>query len=1070
MDWIATRRLGLGIACLVLLAGEAGAAAPPPDNKAPSPTQHAAPNPDQSPSRNPSLSPAQNAAQNPAQNPVQSAAPQSGKGGSPTPDQKAGVGPSSTSTEPIGAVQPSPNRSTAARGTVSDFVVKASIVDVAPIPLADGDIFAVSAEVFTSAPTSLRTLHAQLGVLVDGQPASAITLPSATTTSSDAYFVSSPSTNATSPQSGSFGKPATSDYSHVVTLQVRAPKGMAPRSGGTVTISLYSQADGRVIAVKALTTPVVGPVVQGPETPWYLRYLSQGIAGTSILVAMIALWSSRTRVREADRLEDAYKREREEDLLKRTEQELEIQAEMDAARRAMPSTASGERHAIADLAPTLPVLPRDVEDAATEGRLAVVLGSGVSAQAGLPTSHVLCERVLTALRRQRVLPAADAEMLRELLARSGPYLLNEALLTRLPRRQICQLLQQELTVGRADSALHDHLLRLGAQGVFIDLTWDDSAPRAFARAGARVFTLSDAEGLSSALRERQLCVFKPFGMASKPESLCLTLQELRRQLDRNPEYGRLLASFFSTHSALFLGSHLRSIEEFLKALPPLEASSKRQNVAVVAKELDEHLWELGTGASFGIKLASFVPTRDFSALPEVIGKLADAVSARARDRSAGFIQPVLRKVRLHNIGVFEDIEIDINEDWTVFLGMNGGGKSTILKAIALAMFGTDDRTARPAQRLLRKSANAGRVTLDFEKDSITTELIRTPDGVIVKGSPNSPLLLRRMLVLGFPVLRGVTLANPKGPRALAALEPSVNDVEPLLTGVTDSRLDDIKQWLLNIMVAAKDGVARDQKMLETVRKIVSAMLPGEGVALQDYDPQSFEVLVSTPAGPVEFDSLSQGMGSIFNWVGILVRRLYDIYPKSSHPEKEHALVLIDELDAHLHPEWQRRLVTLTKQEFPNAQIVATTHSALLVGALAPAEIRMVERDPESRRVLVRNPEINLTGQRVDEILTSALFAMDTTRNLEAENTINNYFRLYERQAFLSPEELAELAQWQEKFDRLNYGRPPARTVPPLVAPTGDPINDVMNRVLGRSGGRPASSGAADRPAADESRE
>lgn len=101
---------------------------------------------------------------------------------------------------------------------------------------------------------------------------------------------------------------------------------------------------------------------------------------------------------------------------------------------------------------------------------------------------------------------------------------------------------------------------------------------------------------------------------------------------------------------------------------------------------------------------------------------------------------------------------------------------------------------------------------------------------------------------------------------------------------------------------------------------------------------------------VPFDDLSQGMISIFNWLGVLAQRLYDFYPDADKPEDRHAVIMIDEIDAHLHPDWQRRLVELTKKFFPNVQVLATSHSPLLAGALHKEELCALKWDPSTREV------------------------------------------------------------------------------------------------------------------------
>jgi len=167
------------------------------------------------------------------------------------------------------------------------------------------------------------------------------------------------------------------------------------------------------------------------------------------------------------------------------------------------------------------------------------------------------------------------------------------------------------------------------------------------------------------------------------------------------------------------------------------------------------------------------------------------------------------------------------------------------------------------------------------------------------------------------------------------------------------------------------------------------------------------------------------MSSILNWIGVLLERLYDVYPRSPRPEEEPAIVLIDEIDAHLHPQWQRRLVALTREHFPNVQIIASSHSPLLAGAVQHAELRVVAPNERTGEIEARMPLEDVSGQKAEDILVSSVFSLETTRSVEAEQTIQRYFELYERTT-LSAAEKAELDNLGVRLQELNYGPTKAR--------------------------------------------
>jgi len=211
-------------------------------------------------------------------------------------------------------------------------------------------------------------------------------------------------------------------------------------------------------------------------------------------------------------------------------------------------------------------------------------------------------------------------------------------------------------------------------------------------------------------------------------------------------------------------------------------------------------------------------------------------------------------------------------------------------------------------------------------------------------------------------------------------------------------------------------------MLATFQSLIAEMVPGGRIKYSRLDRTSWTVYFTIDEVEVPFDGISQGMSSILNWVGVLLQRLYDVYPNTLVPEEEAALVLIDEIDAHLHPIWQRQLVTLARKKFPKVQVVASSHSPLLAGAVSREELRIVERDAETGQIRASMPVQDLAGQKAEDILTSSLFSLPTTRSPDAEQEIKRYFELFEQPTgSLSDVEQVELKELGRRLQGLNYG-------------------------------------------------
>ena len=77
-------------------------------------------------------------------------------------------------------------------------------------------------------------------------------------------------------------------------------------------------------------------------------------------------------------------------------------------------------------------------------------------------------------------------------------------------------------------------------------------------------------------------------------------------------------------------------------------------------------------------------------------------------------------------------------------------------------------------------------------------------------------------------------------------------------------------------------------------------------------------------------ALSDGL-KLMAWVGDLVTRLSQAFPNAENPLEQEGIVLIDEIDIHLHPTWQRQILSQLRRTFPKIQFIVTTHSPLVAG-------------------------------------------------------------------------------------------------------------------------------------------
>jgi len=159
-----------------------------------------------------------------------------------------------------------------------------------------------------------------------------------------------------------------------------------------------------------------------------------------------------------------------------------------------------------------------------------------------------------------------------------------------------------------------------------------------------------------------------------------------------------------------------------------------------------------------------------------------------------------------------------------------------------------------------------------------------------------------------------------------------------------------------------------------LERTAAQFLPGyKSLRLDSEDPS--RVVIDSKHGTLDAKQLSDGERGVLGMVLDLARRLSQANPQMDDPVRDaEAIVLIDELDLHLHPAWQRRIVHALTEVFPQCQFIATTHSPQIIGEVRHEQIHIIEDGKvyspphsfgvDSNRVL---NEIMDTEPRTDEV-------------------------------------------------------------------------------------------------------
>ena len=253
--------------------------------------------------------------------------------------------------------------------------------------------------------------------------------------------------------------------------------------------------------------------------------------------------------------------------------------------------------------------------------------------------------------------------------------------------------------------------------------------------------------------------------------------------------------------------------------------------------------------------------------------------------------------------------------------------------------------------------------------------------------------------------------------------PKSGSVDLLQTD--DTELIDAAEVLSNLDHLAYKKRPKARARLEKMKHALAQILPF--IAESDYieilgppqpggSDESGGLRFRTPYGRVPLDGLSLGHRTVTAWIVDLAWRLIVRYPESAKPLEEPAVVLIDEIDLHLHPHWQRSIMQKFSEHFPNVQFVATTHSPLMITSMINVNVAVLKQVDDGDHVVIENDPGAVEGWRVDQVLVN-LFGLGSARSKRFEDLMNEREKLLAKKR-VAVQEKARLEKIAEDLSSL----------------------------------------------------
>lgn len=325
-------------------------------------------------------------------------------------------------------------------------------------------------------------------------------------------------------------------------------------------------------------------------------------------------------------------------------------------------------------------------------------------------------------------------------------------------------------------------------------------------------------------------------------------------------------------------------------------------------------------------------------------------------------------------------DIPAETKWIFLTGKNGGGKTSVLQALFVGLLGKEEGNTileRGNFRIKIIALAANEDEIEFSEDG--SREYKHFMSSLWSGNAHDDRFMSEKPVVAYGAARTQLEGNSVQWEHIYSRSQSLFGVNVSLLNIEA----ELKNWIYRSgshdlktrdMLLAELLKSRGEKLSKLLLKLMPNLSKIEVDIVQDrvlyFEKDDSGLNIKEPKS---FTQLASGNRSIIAMIGDLVIRLFQVQDNISDPSDLEGIVLIDELDIHLHPTWQKALPGLLSEIFPKIQFIASTHSPIpLLGAPKESVVLKVHQSSQAG-ITVEKLDIDVTQLLPNSLLTSPIF-------------------------------------------------------------------------------------------------